>query len=121
MTAKRNIPGKKCYAMVGLGIRSEMYSETIVKKYPDSCQLVGFCDINQGRLHDRVLWAEANNLNVPGYDAVHFDQMILETKPDCVIVTTIDRYHDDYICRSMELGCDVITEKPMTTKPPVST
>ena len=25
------------------------------------------------------------------------------------------RTHADYICRAMELGCDVITEKPMTT------
>lgn len=40
--------------------------------------------------------------------------MIAETKPDCVIVTTIDAMHDKYICRAMELGCDVITEKPMT-------
>jgi len=32
-----------------------------------------------------------------------------------VIVTTKDCYHDKYIVRAMELGCDVITEKPMTT------
>ena len=41
--------------------------------------------------------------------------MIAETKPDVVIVTTVDSTHADYICRAMELGCDVITEKPMTT------
>jgi hypothetical protein len=35
-------------------------------------------------------------------------------RPDCVIVTTIDRTHYEYICRSLEAGCDVITEKPMT-------
>ncbi len=37
------------------------------------------------------------------------------SRPDVVIVTTKDVTHDDYICRAMELGCDVITEKPMTT------
>ncbi len=31
------------------------------------------------------------------------------------IVTSMDATHDEYICRAMELGCDVITEKPMTT------
>jgi predicted dehydrogenase len=31
-----------------------------------------------------------------------------------VIVTSIDRTHHTYIIRAMELGCDVITEKPMT-------
>jgi predicted dehydrogenase len=41
--------------------------------------------------------------------------MIAECAPDCVIVTTQDSFHDLYICRAMELGCDVITEKPMTT------
>ena len=40
--------------------------------------------------------------------------MIRETKPDYVIVTTIDRTHHTYIIRAMELGCDVISEKPMT-------
>ena len=40
--------------------------------------------------------------------------MIEEIKPDCVIVTSVDRTHDWYIIRAMELGCDVITEKPMT-------
>src|SRR5258708_16634536 len=40
--------------------------------------------------------------------------MIVETKPDVVIVTTIDATHHIYITRAMELGCDVISEKPMT-------
>ena len=31
-----------------------------------------------------------------------------------MIVTTKDACHDDYICRALELGCDAITEKPMT-------
>ncbi|MFC1735792.1 Gfo/Idh/MocA family protein, partial [Candidatus Hydrogenedentota bacterium] len=39
---------------------------------------------------------------------------IAETRPDTVIVTTMDSAHDKYICRAMELGCDVVTEKPMT-------
>jgi predicted dehydrogenase len=41
--------------------------------------------------------------------------MLKEAKPDYVIVTTKDATHDDYIVRALEGGCDVITEKPMTT------
>ena len=41
--------------------------------------------------------------------------MVAETRPDCVIVTTKDCHHDEYICRAMDLGCDAVTEKPMTT------
>jgi len=41
--------------------------------------------------------------------------MVKETRPDTVIVTTVDCFHSDYIVRAMELGCDAIAEKPMTT------
>ena len=40
--------------------------------------------------------------------------MIAEQRPDIVIVTTPDYLHDHYIVRALRLGCDVITEKPMT-------
>jgi predicted dehydrogenase len=106
---------KKRYAQVGLGARSEMYSNALLLDYSKTCQLVGLCDSNQGRLADRQTWAKKQGSSIPGYPADQFDRMLLETKPDCVIVTTIDCFHDDYICRAMEAGCDVITEKPMTT------
>ena len=54
-------------------------------------------------------------LDVPLYAHTDFDRMVKETRPDAVIVTCKDAFHDEYICRAMELGCDVITEKPMTT------
>jgi predicted dehydrogenase len=41
--------------------------------------------------------------------------MIAETRPDVIIVSTMDSTHHTYITRAMDLGCDVITEKPMTT------
>jgi predicted dehydrogenase len=108
------MPTKKRYAQVGLGSRSEMYSDAIVRTYHDTCELVGLCDSNGGRLQDRIDWARQHGVNVPGYAEKEFVLLIRETKPDCVVVTTIDCYHDEYICRAMELGCDVITEKPMT-------
>ena len=33
--------------------------------------------------------------------------MIKETKPDCVIVTCPDGFHDEYIVRALDAGCDV--------------
>ena len=51
---------------------------------------------------------------IPTYDYTAFDKMIEEQKPDVVIVTTVDRTHDHYIIRAMELGCDLVTEKPIT-------
>jgi predicted dehydrogenase len=41
--------------------------------------------------------------------------MVKETRPDAVIVTTIDGTHWRYTTRAMELGVDVISEKPLCT------
>ena len=108
---------KKRYAHVGLGGRARMYLEAIAGDYSQHAEMVGICDLNSGRidLYNEDL-AEAGHPKVPAFTSDKFDDMIAETKPDVVIVTTgPDATHSDYIVRAMELGCDVITEKPMTT------
>jgi predicted dehydrogenase len=106
---------KKRYVIVGVGSRSRMYQQAIQKTYTNNCEVVGFCDVNPGRLK---LAQERSQKYIgskpPIYAAENFDKMISDTKPDVVIVTTVDGFHHEYIIRSMELGCDVITEKPMT-------
>jgi len=104
------------YALVGTGGRAPMYIDPIATTYKDSNELVGLCDVNPARLayHTRRLADELGHHEVPTYLADDFDRMIEETQPHCVIVCTIDRYHSRYIIRAMELGCDAITEKPMT-------
>ncbi len=92
-----------------------MYTEAVVGRYADHCELVGLSDLNEGRLRRALEHVRGRGCDVPGYPAEHFDRMIAETEPDCVIVTTKDCHHDEYICRAMELGCDAITEKPLTT------
>ena len=49
------------------------------------------------------------------YSPAQFDDMIREQRVDTVVVTSVDRTHHRYLIRAMELGCDAITEKPMTT------
>jgi predicted dehydrogenase len=44
-----------------------------------------------------------------------FDAMMRQTQPDTLIVTTMDSTHHAFIVKGMEMGCDIITEKPMTT------
>lgn len=107
---------KKRYALVGVGGRSRMFTNAITGDFSDMAELVGMCDLNPGRMELRNSdFAEAGNPHVPMYAAEDFDKMVKETKPHAVIVTTRDCFHDEYICRAMELGCDAITEKPMTT------
>ena len=105
---------RKRFVQVGLGGRSFMYSEAVIERFADTCEMVGFCDNNEGRLRMRVDWAKEKGVEVPGFAAEDFNRMIARTRADCVIVTTKDCFHDHYICRAMELGCDAITEKPMT-------
>ena len=106
---------RRRFVQIGLGGRSKMYSSAVIEKYADCCEMVAFSDLNEGRLKLAIDGAREKGASVPGYAARDFDRMVAETRPDCVIVTTRDCFHDQYICRAMELGCDVITEKPMTT------
>lgn len=106
---------KKRYAIVGVGGRSYMYQGAVLKDYSDYSEMVGYCDVNLGRLQQAQRFAKKQGKPEPQiYDAKDFDRMIGETKPDIVIVTTVDGFHHKYIIRAMELGCDVITEKPLT-------
>ena len=108
---------KKRYAIVGTGSRAGMFVEAIAGKYAQAAELVGLCDLSQIRMdwYNRQLQARLGMKPASSYHADDFDAMIVETRPDIVIVTTVDAWHHHYIVRAMELGCDVICEKPMTT------
>lgn len=111
------MPERKRYAVVGLGSRSRMFTTALLKDYADRAELAAYCDVNQTRM-DYYNHAYAQALGaapVPTYKPDAFDQMLRQERVDCVIVTAIDRTHHRYIIRAMELGCDVISEKPMTT------
>ena len=99
----------KRYAFAGASSRAvQMYAKPIFERYNQTAQAVGVFDVNQTRAN---LLSKVCG-NPPTF--ADFDAMLRETKPDCVIVTTIDCTHHDYIIRALRAGCDVITEKPMT-------
>lgn len=104
--------GKKLrIALVGTGGRgTSMWGRDILKSYPDYLEFVGLCDKNEGRVETgkRII-----GTSCPTY--TDFEKMMNETKPDVLIVTTMDSTHHQFIIRGMELGADIITEKPMTT------
>lgn len=102
---------KRRLVLVGAGDRgTSFWGQRIVENYNDIVEFVGICDINPGRLET----AKKNmGVNCPVF--TNFEEMIAKTKPDLVIVTTVDATHHHFIIRSMELGIDVLTEKPLTT------
>lgn len=96
------------YAFAGASGRAlSMYARPMRQDYAGCAEPVGVFDPNVVRAR---LVAEAAG-GVPAYD--DFGRMLRETRPDSVIVTTMDRYHDVYIIAALEAGCDAITEKPM--------
>ena len=98
-------------ALVGTGVRgTSFWGQRLVEQYSDILEFVGLCDINQGRL----AYAKAYmGVTCPTFE--DFEVMIRETKPDLVIVTTKDSTHHEFIVKGLEMGCDVLTEKPLTT------
>ena len=102
---------KKRIAIVGTGIRgTDMWGRDVVRSYGDNVELVGLCDINPGRVQYAK---EYIGINCPTF--TDFEKMVQETKPETIIVTTVDATHNEFITKGLEMNCDIITEKPMTT------
>ncbi len=98
-------------ALVGTGVRgTDMWGRGLKRDYSDVVEFVGLCDINPGRLSYGKNYI---GVNCPTF--TNFDEMLLKTKPDRVVVTTTDSTHDQQIVAAMKFGADVITEKPLTT------
>ncbi len=100
--------------LVGTGSRgTSTWGRTLMASHADYVELVGLCDINA----KRVEYArDYIGLDIPTYRASDFETMIRETRPDTVMVTTPDCFHADYVVRALDLGCDAISEKPLTTE-----
>lgn len=97
--------------LVGTGVRGiSFWGKRLVKQYPDLIEFVGLCDKNPGRLE---YGRKYMGVTCPTF--TDFKKMVAETKPDLIIVTTMDSTHHEFIIKGLEMGCDVLTEKPMTT------
>jgi len=102
-------PPRRRYAIVGTGDRaSGMWGSDLLEKYSDLLEFVGLCDTN----HKRVLAAKAM-IGVDSPTFTNFDEMLQKTRPDLLMVTTVDAFHSQYIVKALDRGIDVITEKPM--------
>jgi predicted dehydrogenase len=99
----------KRYVIAGASSRAlGMYAKPLVEDFADSAKLAGIYDPNAVRAR----YVSEQCGGIPTF--ADFDTMLRATRPDTVIVLTMDRYHHEYIIRALEAGCDAITEKPMT-------
>ena len=98
-------------ALVGVGVRgTSFWGRRLVEQYPDILEFVGLSDINPGRLDYAK---EYMKVDCPTF--INFEEMVNQTEPDLVIVTTKDSTHHEFIIKGLQMGCDVLTEKPLTT------
>ena len=105
----RAATGRRRAAMVGTGHRgSGMWGRDLVLKYPDVVEFVGLCDTNPKRAE-----AARRLMGVGCPTFTGFEEMCDRTRPDLLIVTTVDAEHAGYIVDGLGRGMEVITEKPM--------
>ncbi len=103
--------GKLKVALVGTGIRGITYwGKRLMTEYPDIVEFVGLCDINKGRLAFGKDYIGTECSTYPD-----FDEMLSKSKPDLLMVTTVDATHDEFIIKGLGQNIAVFTEKPLTT------
>lgn len=107
------------YAVIGTGGRSRMYIDALTSSHADLGEIVAFLDPNEARMayYDRYL-VERGYDAPPHFTPATFTEMLTETAPDVLIVTSKDSTHADHIVAGLDRGLDVITEKPMTIDVP---
>lgn len=97
--------------LVGTGVRgTSFWGRRLVEEYSDILEFVGLSDINPGRLEYAKGYMK---VDCPTF--TDFEEMVGTVKPDLVIVTTKDSTHHEFIIKGLDMGCDVLTEKPLTT------
>lgn len=96
--------------LVGTGVRGiSFWGKRLVDQYPKQLEFAGLCDTNPGRLAYALEY-----MNVQCPTSADFKSLVRKTKPDLVIVATTDATHHEFIIQGLQMGCDVLTEKPLT-------
>lgn len=97
--------------LVGTGVRgTSFWGRRLVEEYSDLLEFVALSDINPGRLEYAK---EYMKVDCPTF--TNFEEAVTQTRPDLIIVTTKDSTHHEFIIKGLQMGCDVLTEKPLTT------
>jgi len=103
---------KRRYAIIGTGHRAtSMWGVQIAEKYKNEIEFVGLCDKNSKRVE-----AGKKLIGVDCPTFTNFDEMLAKTKPELLMVTTVDSTHHEFITKALAKGITVITEKPMVTE-----
>ena len=94
--------------IIGAGNRGRLYA-SYAKMFPENVKVVGVSDILESRRHDM-----ADKHNVPQENRFgHYNEVFTRPKfADAVVIATPDDRHVEPCLKAMELGYDVLLEKP---------
>ena len=95
--------------VIGAGGRGRTYAK-YAEKFPKSMKVVGVADLNP---HRRKEMAKKHNIPAENQFA-HFNDALSKPKlADAVIIATPDNLHYEPCMKALELGYDVLLEKPV--------
>ncbi|MFC5289701.1 Gfo/Idh/MocA family protein [Actinokineospora guangxiensis] len=108
---------RRRYAFVGTGHRAQMYFDSLLGAHNAVGVPVALCDTNPTRVeyYQRLFTAAGGSGPLPVYPAERYAAMLRETRPDAVVVTSVDATHADYAVHALDNGVGAIVEKPLTT------
>lgn len=104
--------GVRTLAVVGTGSRVSGWARILLSEYRDRYRLGGLFDVDAGRMRG---FNELLGTSIPEFH--DFDRMLAEARPDAVLITTVDRFHAEYVVRTLRAGIDCICEKPLCINP----
>ena len=91
-----NVSAKKRIALVGTGVRGlGMWGKPVIRDYKEFIQFVGLCDINPGRVQ-----TGKEMLGVDCATYTDIDKMLKETKPELLLVMSVDGVHHEHIIKA---------------------
>ena len=95
-------------AIIGCGRISANHFDA-VKRIPQDFKLLGVCDNSKPALNSAT-----GSQEVPGFSSLR--ETIRNLKPDIVSLCTPSGLHAEQAIEALELGCHVISEKPLATR-----
>jgi predicted dehydrogenase len=93
-----------------------MFARALAVDHADRAELVAFADVNPVRMQTHNRWLEELGAQPAAtWTTAELAGHLAAGDVDTLLVTSVDRTHDEYIVMGLTAGVDVITEKPMTT------
>ena len=97
-------------AVIGCGGRGRVYS-SYMNNQPEKFKLVAMCDNN----HEKLDYL-ANKYSIPQENRfLNQEEFFNEKRADLIVIATPDRQHVKQTLRALELGYDILLEKPISS------